>query len=299
MLGPAGVWPDGPCDARGESTRIATREHGETQARLASPLSGIYRRPAPLFLPRRLLSGCPDAGFPDGLAAAVRVPRRWGTARLERGPDELWPGAREQGEQHKREWQERQDAEKEAWEAVRAAAGGRRRSRDEVRDLYLAELRARGLDVPDGPLLEAMVDMLTGHRVRGDSAARQGNRRVHEACLSARSLAQGQELTYGDVDDGRTRCRQANGSVWGRRSRWLHSPDALRRQLAMALAVGVAGAGPAGVVRMLLSFPVPAWRTGPCPAACLRGILHLPRVSAVQGGAGAVGGAAGRHGSGP
>jgi hypothetical protein len=80
-------------------------------------------------------------------------------------PDESWPGAREQGEQRKREWQERQDAEKEAWEAARAAAGGR--THDEVRDLYVAELEARGQDVPPGPLLEAMVDMLTGHRVRG------------------------------------------------------------------------------------------------------------------------------------
>jgi hypothetical protein len=47
----------------------------------------------------------------------------------------------------------------------RDAARGK--TREEVRDLYIAELRARGLDVPPEPILKAYVDLLTGHPLRG------------------------------------------------------------------------------------------------------------------------------------
>ena len=40
-----------------------------------------------------------------------------------------------------------------------AAAG---KTRDEIRDLYIAELRARGLETPPEPLLGAAIDMLSG-----------------------------------------------------------------------------------------------------------------------------------------
>lgn len=40
------------------------------------------------------------------------------------------------------------------------------KTREEVRDLYIAELRARGQDVPDEPQLEANVDLLVGQPVR-------------------------------------------------------------------------------------------------------------------------------------
>jgi hypothetical protein len=36
-----------------------------------------------------------------------------------------------------------------------------------VRDLYIAELRARGQDVPAESFLEADIDLLTGHPLQG------------------------------------------------------------------------------------------------------------------------------------
>jgi hypothetical protein len=47
----------------------------------------------------------------------------------------------------------------------RQAAPGK--SREEIKDRYVAELRARGQQVPPGPLLEAEIDALTGHPMRG------------------------------------------------------------------------------------------------------------------------------------
>jgi hypothetical protein len=79
-------------------------------------------------------------------------------------PDEPWPGFKEFQEGQQRKSQEREEAQQEAFEAARAAVDGK--TRDEVRDLYVAELRARGLDVPPEPLLEVAVDLLTGHHVR-------------------------------------------------------------------------------------------------------------------------------------
>jgi hypothetical protein len=40
-------------------------------------------------------------------------------------------------------------------------------TRDEIRDLYIAELRNRGQDIPPEPLLEANLDLLTGHSMEG------------------------------------------------------------------------------------------------------------------------------------
>jgi hypothetical protein len=48
---------------------------------------------------------------------------------------------------------------------VRAAAQGK--TRGEIRDLYVAELRARGQDIPAEPFLDAGIDVLTGHLLRG------------------------------------------------------------------------------------------------------------------------------------
>jgi len=48
-----------------------------------------------------------------------------------------------------------------AGRAVRAAAAGK--SREEIRDMPVSELRARGLDVPADHILEADVDAITGH----------------------------------------------------------------------------------------------------------------------------------------
>ena len=93
-------------------------------------------------------------------------------------PTEVWresctcPGA-----EHARR---RSRARKEAFESARARAAGK--SRDEIRDIYVAELHARGLAAPGEDLLEAVVDQITGNPL---PAVR----------LAVRSLAQlGKEL---------------------------------------------------------------------------------------------------------
>jgi hypothetical protein len=77
---------------------------------------------------------------------------------------EPWPGAEEYREKEQRESQERCEAHRQATRAAREAAPGK--TRDEVRDLYIAELRARGLKVPPEPFLGAEIDLLTGHPLR-------------------------------------------------------------------------------------------------------------------------------------
>jgi hypothetical protein len=61
-------------------------------------------------------------------------------------PDDVWAGFTEHWEQTRREQQERREAKKQAEHAVRDAAYGK--TREELRDLYIAEFRARGLDLP-------------------------------------------------------------------------------------------------------------------------------------------------------
>lgn len=75
------------------------------------------------------------------------------------------PGAKEAWERQERRSRARRQARKEAFEAAREAAPGK--SREDMKDLYVAELRARGQDVPPGPLLGAEIDALTGHPLRG------------------------------------------------------------------------------------------------------------------------------------
>jgi len=50
-------------------------------------------------------------------------------------------------------------ARKEAYEAARARAAGK--SRDEIRDIYLAERRARDLNVPSDRVIDAVVERIT------------------------------------------------------------------------------------------------------------------------------------------
>jgi hypothetical protein len=59
--------------------------------------------------------------------------------------------------------QRRSTARKDAFEAVRRAAAGK--SRDEIRELYVAELRSRGLEPPTEPFLAATVEHLAGNPV--------------------------------------------------------------------------------------------------------------------------------------
>jgi len=66
-----------------------------------------------------------------------------------------------------REIRERQahvsQARKDAFQAASRAAAGK--SRDEIRDLYLAELRSRGLEPPSEQFLEATVERIAGNPV--------------------------------------------------------------------------------------------------------------------------------------
>ncbi|MGN6680334.1 MAG: hypothetical protein ACTHKL_21440 [Streptosporangiaceae bacterium] len=80
-------------------------------------------------------------------------------------PEEPWPGAREHWERSRRESRERRDARSEAFRAASDAAPGK--TRQEIRDIFLAELQARGQEVPPEPFLEADLDLLTGHPLRG------------------------------------------------------------------------------------------------------------------------------------
>lgn len=74
-------------------------------------------------------------------------------------------------------WQEAMRQSRLQREAVRAAqARARGRSREEVRDIYVAELRARGLRVPGEAAVDAAVDAITGSR-------------LHAACVAGKSLA--------------------------------------------------------------------------------------------------------------
>lgn len=68
-----------------------------------------------------------------------------------------------------RRWREHQDKrarerqeERAAREATRAAAAGK--SRTQIREIYVAELRARGLTVPSDLVLDATVDAIARNR---------------------------------------------------------------------------------------------------------------------------------------
>jgi hypothetical protein len=74
-------------------------------------------------------------------------------------------------------------ARKEAYEAARAHAAGK--SREEIREIYLAERRARGLPVPSDRILDAVVErIMTGNplpaaRIAGEGLVRMG-KSLHE-----------------------------------------------------------------------------------------------------------------------
>lgn len=85
-------------------------------------------------------------------AAQARTTQGDPTESLPRGED--WWGT------YKSESRLRSEARKEAFTAARGSSLGK--TRDEIRDLYTAELRARGLEIPGEPVLEAAVDVLSG-----------------------------------------------------------------------------------------------------------------------------------------
>lgn len=77
---------------------------------------------------------------------------------------EPWPGFGEAWEQARRKTVLRTSARREAFRAAQAAANGKTRA--QMRDIYLAELRARDQETPPEPFLEIDLDLLTGHRLR-------------------------------------------------------------------------------------------------------------------------------------
>jgi hypothetical protein len=78
---------------------------------------------------------------------------------------EPWPGAKEVWERTLRKSRERNEAHRQARRATREAAGGM--SRSEIRDMFIAELQERGQEIPPEPFLDAHIDLLTGHLLRG------------------------------------------------------------------------------------------------------------------------------------
>jgi hypothetical protein len=68
----------------------------------------------------------------------------------------------ERRESSERERQERRAARREALDAARAAGAGQ--TRQQIREIYEAELRSRGLELPSGLLLDAYSDMIARNR---------------------------------------------------------------------------------------------------------------------------------------
>lgn len=69
---------------------------------------------------------------------------------------------RERREKRARERQEERAARREAEESARAAAAGK--SRAQVREVYVAELDARGLSIPSDLVLDATADAIARNR---------------------------------------------------------------------------------------------------------------------------------------
>ncbi|HYB88175.1 MAG TPA: hypothetical protein VEC76_15060 [Streptosporangiaceae bacterium] len=66
----------------------------------------------------------------------------------------------------------RSRASKQAFESARARAAGK--GRDEIREIYVAELNARGLKVPREDVLDAVVDRITGNPLPAARLAVEG-----------------------------------------------------------------------------------------------------------------------------
>ena len=170
----AGAWVSDPgfgFNPAGRSAVCATGRHRDCgHVRSATrPLASPHRLRSTITLCRCVCHGtCLLAEHePVSLTTWQELCECPGAAeqRAWKDPDDLWPGFTERWEQAQREHQERREAKKQAEHAVRDAAYGK--TRDELRDLYIAEFRARGLDLPPEVFLEAEIDKMTGHPLRG------------------------------------------------------------------------------------------------------------------------------------
>jgi hypothetical protein len=137
------------------------------------PQSG--RRPAPLLCSCGCHSGCPLAGAfplvtrqvwpaqcicPGTDLAADKLDE----AERQEVPDlaEFERQWRQERAKSERESRQRRAAAREAFEAARAVAAGK--SRAEIRDIYVAERRARGLTIPSDLALDAYADAIARDR---------------------------------------------------------------------------------------------------------------------------------------
>lgn len=77
-------------------------------------------------------------------------------------------------------------ARKEAFQAARRAAAGK--SRDEIRDLYVAELRSRGLEPPTEPFLAATVEHIAGNPVPAARLVAHGIARLGKGAVGLARL---------------------------------------------------------------------------------------------------------------
>jgi hypothetical protein len=99
-----------------------------------------------------------------------------GAEQERRALDEAGIEIRDFGELRE-ETRRRSLARKEAFGAARAHAAGK--SREEIREIYVAELRARDLKIPAEPVLDAVVEHITGNplsaaRLLGESLVQIG-----------------------------------------------------------------------------------------------------------------------------
>jgi hypothetical protein len=141
IQGSASTRPAGPLPAQPVGTKTAVTS-GRPPAR-SSPRTGCGR-PSPCAP----ASAMGPAFSPSTNLSPLRPGRNCANARAppSSAHGRPWAGFTENWEQTRREQQERREAKKQAEHAVRDAAYGK--TREELRDLYIAEFRARGLDLP-------------------------------------------------------------------------------------------------------------------------------------------------------
>jgi hypothetical protein len=83
--------------------------------------------------------------------------------KLDEAAEEEFPDFADFREKARRARQIRDDARREAFDAARTAAAGK--SREQVREIYAAELRSRGLAVPADQILDAYAAAIAGNRL--------------------------------------------------------------------------------------------------------------------------------------
>jgi hypothetical protein len=101
---------------------------------------------------------------------------------------------RDPGERFEKRRQ-RPQVRRDALQAVRAASGGK--TRDEVRQLYVDEMRSRGVDLPREDIVEAHLDWIAGNplpalRIGGESLAQAG-KGIADLIRMFRSASGGQQ----------------------------------------------------------------------------------------------------------